>query len=82
MNKPLFETISSAQHKTLEEVVAKIGLDQALVYLLYVVGEDKPKLAKDPLSTFLILEMFDRTDLVKYFKEKDEEEAEDLDYPV
>lgn len=76
MNKPIFEEVSSEEHKSLESLVKRIGLEETLVYIFYTVA-NQPKIKTDSLSSYLLLEMFNRSDILKYIKESSEEFSEE-----
>jgi ribosomal protein S24E len=80
-NEPTLE-----EDKVLKQLVERMGLEETLVYILYNINPKGKLQEKFSLSVYLILEMFERADLIKYLRDSmeidnapDESVEEDLD---
>jgi len=57
------------QHKVLEDLVRDMGVEELMVYIGYNINNSGKLQTKFSLSTFLLLELFNRQDLLQYLKE-------------
>lgn len=57
------------QHKLLENLVKDMGVEELMVYIGYNINNSGKLQSKFSLSTFLLLELFNRQDILQYLKE-------------